>query len=248
LKPRALALALAALACTPMGALAGCESTQEKSAKLERIAKRESAEGARRKALAQRARSITRPSAVVEVTSATVLHSSEGAVAVLTLRNSSATALRELPVALTVYGAGGAKLYRNDAGGLSPTLAAVPLVGAHAEAVWVDDQVQVSATPLSARAEVGEGERVTGAIPAIAIEGARLSEGVAEGSVVNHSDVAQHELVVYALARRSGRIVAAGRAVVPQLAAGASERFQAFLIGEPRGARLEASAQPTTLG
>jgi len=248
LRRLALALALAALACAPVGTLAGCESTQEKSAKLERLAKRQAGASARRKALAQRARSIARPSAVVAVTSATVLHSSEGAVAVVTLHNSSATTLRELPIALTVYGAGGAKLYRNDTAGLAPTLAAAPLVGAHAGAVWVDDQVQVSATPSSAHAEVGEGERVTGAIPAIAIHGARLSEGVAEGSVVNHSRVGQHELVVYALARRGARIVAAGRAVVPQLEAGASQRFQAFLIGRPQGARLEVSAAPGSFG
>ena len=44
-----LALALAAIA------LAGCETTQEKSAKLEKVAKREAGEAVGRKALAQRA-------------------------------------------------------------------------------------------------------------------------------------------------------------------------------------------------
>jgi hypothetical protein len=53
---------------------------------------------------------------------------------------------------------------------------------------------------------------------------------------------------VYGLARRGGRIVAAGRAVLPEVAANASAPFQAFLVGAPQGATLEASAPPTTLG
>jgi hypothetical protein len=45
---------------------------------------------------------------------------------------------------------------------------------------------------------------------------------------------------------QGGRIVAAGRAVLPEVAAGASVPFQAFLVGAATGARLEASAPPTT--
>ena len=67
------------------------------------------------------------------------------------------------------------------------------------------------------------------------------------GTVRNRSTVTQQDLVVYAVARRGGKIVAAGRAVLPEVAAGASVPFQAFLVGEPSGARLEASAPPTTL-
>jgi hypothetical protein len=239
---RRIALALTALA------LVGCESTQEQSARLERIAKRETAEAAHRKTASQRALSITRPSTVIHVLSATVVHSSEGAAVAVILHNSSPTASSDVPIEVAVEGAGGAKLYTNATPGLSPTLVAVPLVGAQSSAMWVDDQVQTPATPLSVHAEVGEGERASGQVPSIQVAGAHLGEGTAEGSVVNRSGVDQHEVVVYALARRGGSIVAAGRAVVPQLAPGASERFQAFLIGEPRGAQLEVSAQPTTLG
>jgi hypothetical protein len=41
---------------------------------------------------------------------------------------------------------------------------------------------------------------------------------------------------------------AAGRAVLPEVSAGASLPFQAFLQGNPSGARLEASAPATTFG
>jgi hypothetical protein len=52
---------------------------------------------------------------------------------------------------------------------------------------------------------------------------------------------------VFIVARRGERVVAAGRSIVPRLKAGASVSFTAFLIGDPRDARLTAAAPPTTL-
>ena len=69
----------------------------------------------------------------------------------------------------------------------------------------------------------------------------------AEGNIVNHSSVSQQELLVDALARRGGKIVAAGRAVLQQVPAGATTRFQTFFIGPSKGAQLQVSAPPTTL-
>jgi hypothetical protein len=124
------------------------------------------------------------------------------------------------------------------------------LLPAHAVMTWIDDQVQASGTPASVSVKVGEGTPATGAIPQLSVEGAHLAEGgtEAEGNLVNHSPVAQQELVVYALARRAGRIVAAGRAVLAQAPAGTSSPFQIFFVGDPRGARLEVSAPATTPG
>ena len=122
------------------------------------------------------------------------------------------------------------------------------LLPAHATSTWIDDQVQAAGTPASVSAKVGEGQAVTGAIPSIAVAGAHLSEGQVEGSVVNRSQVGQRELVVDAIARRAGKIVAAGRAVVPQAEAGSSTHFQAFLIGSAQGAQLDVSAPASIVG
>ncbi len=232
---RLLALALAAIA------LAGCESTQEKSAKLEKIAKAQLKR-------TQASLSIARQSTIVTVDSTAVLRSPEGTAAAVTLHNTSARALRNVPIVITVKSSSGATLYTNATPGQAGALVSVPLLAAHASSTWVDDQVQVSATPASVSAKVGEGEQASGTIPNIAIVDAHLSEGTAAGTVVNHSSVAQRELVVYAVARRAGAIVAAGRAIVPQVEAGASERFQAFLVGSSQGAQLELGAPPTTFG
>jgi hypothetical protein len=228
-------------------ALAGCETTAEQSARLEREAARGGASAARGGGL-----SIARESRLVEVVQETVLHSPEGSAVVLRLRNRSGTALRDVPLAVTVRDARGAVLYTNSTPGLARTLVSAPLLGAHGELTWIDDQVQGAGAPVSVSAKVGEAPAFSGPIPRIAVEGAHLvedpSNGLgAEGTVANRSGVVQRELVVYALAERAGRIVAAGRAVLAQAPAGASTRFQVFFIGDPRGARLRFDAPASTL-
>ena len=242
---RRAALALLALALT------GCETTAQKSAKLERVAKQLQASEAAKNGPAKRGLSITKQSRSVQVLAASVLHSPEGNAVVLTLHNTSARSLSDVPIAITVYDAHGAPLYTNSEPGLSAALVSAPLLRGHATTIWIDDQISTAATPASVRAKVGEGSpaRAT-AISRLTVEGAHLSEATGgeavEGSVVNHSPVAQREVVVNALARRGGKIVAAGRAVLPQVAgAGAATHFQLYLIGDPRGARLVFSAAPT---
>ena len=240
---RLVALALVALTLT------GCESTQDKAAKLERAAKRHEELATNG---AQHGLSITRLSTKVEVVSSSVLNSSEGAAAVVTLRNLSPTPLRNVPIEIAVKSSSGAVSYTNDAAGLSAGLASVPLVPAHGETTWIDDQVQASGGAASVEAKLGEGEAVKMALPQLTVQGAHLFEDPtnglgAEGTLLNHSRVTQKELVLYAVARRGGTITAAGRAVLPEAPAGASTPFQIFFIGNPHGGKLEVIAPPSTI-
>jgi hypothetical protein len=237
-----VALALAVLALT------GCETTAEKSAQLERAAKAHAlAAGPGARGL-----SISRPSRVVKVLATAVVHSREGSAAVVRLRNTSAHALRDVPIEIHVLDAHGRSIYANTVAGLSPALTSVALLPAGGEFTWVDDQIQAAGVPASVHAIVGEARAVGAAIPQLAISGAHGTEAGgeagAEGSVVNHSAAAQRELVVYAVARRGSQTLAAGRALLQQVPARASVRFQLFFIGDPRGARLQFSAPATTLG
>jgi hypothetical protein len=239
---RLAALALVALALT------ACESNQERSAKLAKAAKAVEREAANRRALAQRALTITRPSAKVKVTSAAIVRGAEGAAAVVSLRNISSKPLRDVPIQIVVRNAAGASVYTNDVAGLSPTLASIALIPAHAEQTWIDDQVQATGTPASVSVKVGEGTPTAAAVPQLSVQGTHLSEAQAEGSIVNHSVLAQEEVVIDAVARRAGRIVAAGRAVLASAPAGASTPFQIFFVGDPAGAQLEVDAPATTSG
>jgi hypothetical protein len=239
---RRAALALAALA--PV--LAGCQTTAEKSAKLERAARLHPV------AVAQ-GLSIARTSSRVKVTGTSLLHSSEGAVAIVELRNVSDRPLRSVPLAITVSDAHGATVYQNNAPGLEAALASVPSLAAHATFTWVDDQLPASTAGARVTARVGEPPALPGTVPELRVSGVHLVEdptnGIgAAGTVSNPSRLAQAKLVIFAIARRAGRIVAAGRAVLPELAAGSQLPFQVFFVGDPRGAQLEASAPATTAG
>jgi hypothetical protein len=230
----ALALALAALT------LSGCETTAEKSAKLERAAKRVAH-------AAQSGLSIAHPSTVVKVIDSEIVRGSEGTAVVLRLRNDSARALGAVPIAISLKDAKGAPVYSNSTPGLAKTLTSIALLGPHATATWIDDQIEASGAS-SVSAEVGEGKLVSGALPKLATHDATISEGSVEGMLTNSSSTAQSELVIYAVATRAGRTVAAGRAVLASVAAGASTPFQAFFVGDPHGARLQLSAPPTSVG
>jgi len=239
---RAAVFVLAALA------LAGCESNQQRSAKLEKAAVRQQRETRQRSALAQRGVSITHPSTKVKVIATAVVKGSEGSAAVVTVHNVSSTSLRDVPIQIDVRNAQGASIYTNSVPGLSATLASAALVPAHATLTWIDDQVQATGTPKSVAAKIGEGTPVGAPTPHLSTTGVHMTEGHAEGNVVNHSPVDQQELVVDAVARRAGKIVAAGRAVLPTAPSGNSTPFQIFFVGNPAGGQLEVNAPATTSG
>jgi hypothetical protein len=238
--------AAAAVVVLALLALSGCETTAEKSAQLEK--------SAHHTHLAEQGLSITRQSRDVHVLGAILLRGTEASAAVVSLQNSSARTLRNLPIAITVKDAHGSTLFQNNAPGLEAALTSLALLPAHARAMWVDDQVQASAAVASVSAIAGVAPVAARPAPQIEVQGVRFSEegastgAGASGTVRNRSAITQQSLVVYVVARRSGNVVAAGRAVLPEVGAGASVPFQAFLVGTPRGAQLEASAPPTTLG
>jgi hypothetical protein len=226
--------------------LAGCESNVERSAHLAKLAHHHHV---------QQGLSIAHISADVEVVETTVLRGAEGAaVAVVRMRNRAPRALREVPIAITVKDTGGRTLYQNNAPGLEATLTSLASLPAHGEATWVDDQVQASSAPASASAIVGEAPAASGPLPRIEVAGLHPGEESATGgrnvagTVRNRSGVTQQSLVIYVLAKRDSKIVAAGRAQLAEVTAGASVPFQAFLVGSSSGGKLEASAPPTTLG
>jgi hypothetical protein len=189
----------------------------------------------------------------VKILSTDVLQDENGTAAVVRLRNVSKSALWQLPVAIDVRGAGRKSLFRNDQPGLEPTLAHIPLLRPRETFTWVNDQVAATGKPKAVTAKIGRGSAIKDAgIPKILLSSTRLENdpvsGVAAvGFAANRSKVEQRKLVVFVVARRGGRVVAAGRAQIPKLKPGKRAKFQAFFIGNPRGARLELSAPPSVV-
>jgi hypothetical protein len=240
-RARGAPIALGAIATTLV--LCGCQSTQERSAELQRAAKHE--------VLSTQGVSVAKENPSVEVLQSTVVHSHEGTAVVVALRNTSPHALENAPIEVTVRDAHGAVLYQNNASGLEPSLTTVSLLAPGQETIWVDDQVTASGTPVSASALVGEAAQASGSIPQLTVAGTHLSveagaEATLSGTVENHSPTTQQNLVVYAVARRASKVVATGRAVLPEVATGANVQFQIYFVGDPSGAQIQTSAPATT--
>jgi hypothetical protein len=234
--PSVLAAGFLTLACC------GCESTAQKSAQIEKLAKHER--------LALQGVAVTKENPSVRVLQSTVVHSKEGTAVVVELRNVSTRALENAPIEITVRDAKGGTLYQNNQPGEDPSLTRVSLLEPGARTVWVDDQVQVRGAPASASALVGVGTSGSAGTPVMAVSRTRLSseggEAGESGTVTNRSQITQQHVAVYAVARKGNRVVAAGRAVLPEVAPGANVPFQVYFVGNPSGARIETNAPPTT--
>jgi hypothetical protein len=223
----------------------GCQTTAEKSAAL--------AKKFHRQTIDQHGLSIARTSREVRAIETAVVHDANGTAAVVTLRNDASRAFREVPIAITLTAPGGRVVYQNNAAGLDPSLTSTSLA-AHQTFTWVDDQVGTGAFPATALARVGEGAADAGTVsaggPRLAARSVRLVEDpangtAAQGTVTNHSSVTQRNVVVFAVARRNGKVVAAGRALLATVPGGGSSPFQIFFIGNPSGGKLEVSVPAT---
>lgn len=224
-------------------ALAGCESTQAKSARLERAAKA---------AKVEKGLVVSQDAAEITVEGSTVLQDSNGAAIVVELRSTAAKSLVGLPIATTVEDAGGQPVYTNDTPGLDASLVSVPALAGGETLAWVNDQVTLAGEGKTVVARVGVGGKPgPSPLPRMEVTALKTAEDpgggglTVVGSVANRSSVAQKRLVVFVVGRKGDKVVSAGRAIVEELAPGQSVNFSAFPIGDPTGAELSASAPPT---
>lgn len=237
---RALPWLLAAGATAAL--CSGCQTTAQRSAELEKHAKHQ--------VLASKGVTVTRENPDVEVLQSSIVRSSEGTAVVVSLRNLSSHPLENAPIQITVRDASGKTLFQNNQPGLDPSLTTVSLLSPHAETIWIDDQVPASGVPASAVALVGEATQASARPPSLSVSPAAIAheggEVTATGTVTNRSRIAQQHLVVYTIARRGSKIVAAGRAVLPEALPGKTVPFQVYFVGNPQGAKLQTSAPATT--
>jgi hypothetical protein len=182
-----------------------------------------------------------------------VLQDENGTAAVIVLRSRATAPLHGVPVEIEVAGAGGKTLFKNDQPGIDPALVGPSVLLPGKEFAWVNDQVVATAKAVSVNATPGAPkDRPSGELPRIEVTAPRLQgdpvSGIqATGTVTNRSQVEQTDLVLYCVARRDERIVAAGRGAIPKLKPGKRLPYHVFFIGNPRGAKLSIEAPPTVL-
>lgn len=235
--PIALAGACAALA------LAGCESTQSKSAELE-------AKGGDLVKVTKL--DVGAENRHVDVVEKVVLTDVNGTAVAVVMKNGSQEGLADAPIQIDVKDAKGKSVFKNNLSGTETSLVQVPVVKPSSEVFWVHDQVLPlgGGTPAKVDVTVGEAKPLPNDIPEIVVSPPKLNRDPVSGlevtgTVTNESDVEQSNLVLYAIARKGGKIVAAGRGMIAKLKTdGSPATYHIFFIGNPAGAEVSVIAPP----
>lgn len=238
----ATALPAAVLVCGALLA-AGCQSTQDKAAKLAASSS---------EAFEETGVTVTEENPDVEVVKTWTVSDANGTAVAVRVRNTGDQRLVDVPIAVDVQDAAGASVFRNDDPGLEPSLAGLPLLRAGETITWVNDQVTPTGEPAAAEAKVGVQKDVLAPkeprLTLQQITRERDAEGeVVSGFIMNKSDIDQRNVVVYGVATKGGDVIAAGRGQVPRVQAGKRVRFNVFFIGDPRGGTLDLAVPATVL-
>jgi hypothetical protein len=220
--------------------LAGCETTQDKAREI----------AARAQANAPKPRVITKENKDVKVVDTTLLSDQNGDAVVVTLKNEGKDTLVNVPIVVDLS-AGKKSVYRNDEAGLETALNHVPVIQPGETVDWVNDQVNPISKPDSAKVKVGIPEAPAPAkIPEVIVSPPRMQNSSlgpkVSGTVTNKSQIDQLKLVLFAVARSGGRVVAAGRGGVKKLKAGDGHAYSLFFIGNPTGGDVTVTGPPTT--
>ena len=224
--------------------LTGCESTKSKSARLELegedLVKTEKVD-------------IGSANKQIDIVDKTVLTDVNGTAVAVVMKNDSQGGLADAKISVDVKGANGKSVYRNDQSGVETSLIQVPVVAAGGEVIWVNDQVIPTGKPKSVDVTVGEAKQLPDELPEIEVSEPEMktdpTSGIeAVGTVTNKSDIEQIDIVLYAIARKGGKIVAAGRGQIANLKTdGKPASYHIFFIGNPTGADVTVVAPPVNL-
>jgi hypothetical protein len=234
---------LALVAMAGMVTLAACESTQDKAKKLQKSGS---------KAFTAKGLRVTKLSKDVKVRGTAIFSDENGTAVAVRLQNTSDKTLRRVPIAIDVRNGKGKSVFKNDFPGLDPALVGISVLRPGEKVTWVNDQVLATGKPAKVKVKVGVAGEGPGRLPRIEVTPPKLEGDPVSGlSVVgrarNRSDTLQRQLTLYAVAQKGGRIVAAGRGGIEKLRPGdKGAGYQIFFIGNPKGAKVELAAPPTT--
>ena len=226
-------------------AATGCESTQDKAARVQK-------ENARRQKLASIPLTVPKTDRRIQVLGTTVLRGKEANAVVVTLRNSSPKAIADIPIAVDVLSPKGRRITTNTAPGTDHWLNHVPLIRPGQTIDWVNDQFDPDTKSVSAKVRVGIGTSVARPYPdANLLKTHYFKDPISgtsfTGKARSNAPVNQERLVVFSVGRQGGRIVSAGRGVVERLRAngGNKSTFTIFYVGaDPKSVQLSTLAPP----
>jgi len=183
----------------------------------------------------------------VRVVRTSVVSGKDGSAIVVVLRNRGEAPVNDLPIEVGRRGGDPLNAGRN----VSYFQSHAPAIAPGAEATWVYvTKERIGSGPVFARlgtppAIAPKADRV----PALEVSERGTHSGKAGSSVIaevaNDSGIPQYGLDVYAVARRGGRYVAAGRASLTHLGVDQKAELTLNLIGDAKGSQIQIYAPPT---
>jgi hypothetical protein len=236
-------VALAALLTVVI--LAGCESTEQESAKIGKQLGSGSAAAA--------VTTIKSSNHAVRVDRSVLVHSASGTAAAIELTSTSATPQVDIPIVITVDDAAGKAVYTNDTVGTTSPEGELSLLEPGATVWWVDANVIASGgSATSVTATIGApAASAPASLPTLAARhlgaGSNFVGPYIGGTVSNGSATAQSQVAIYAVALEGREVVAAGQSLVPAVAAHGSMAFQVTVFGTTKGATPFVSVAPARL-
>lgn len=189
----------------------------------------------------------------IEVLDKTILTDQYGTAVIVRLKNTGTQSQVDVPIQIDVKDPKGKSVFRNDTEGLEDGLLNIQVIEPGKETWWVHDQVFPSGKAASVEVTIGKSEvpppdsvpKLTATKPEINVD--PVSGIEVQGEITNESDVEQTDLLIYAVATRGGKVLAAGRGLIPKLKTGPKgEAYNIFFIGDPKGGDIEVFATPNT--
>lgn len=221
--------------------LAGCESTQDESARI-------AAElGPVKK---EKGLDIDEESKDVKVLDTTVLSDANGTAVVVSVENESDQDLLDVPIGIDVLDAKGKSVYKNDSPGLQEGLTSIPLLKAGETLEWVNNQVLPIGEPKKVEVQIGaDAETLSEDLPDVEVQDPKLEKdpvsGINAAGVALNNTTEQQALLIYGVAREGDEIVAAGRALLEKIAPEKQRVYHVYFIGNPEGAQIDVTSFPT---
>ena len=169
------------------------------------------------------------------------------------LAASSSASSAPVPIQVDIKDPKGKSVFKNDTEGLEDGLLNIQVAEPGQETWWVHDQVFPTGKAAGLDVTIGKSEvSPPASVPTLTASKPEINRdpvsGIeVQGEITNESEVEQTDLLVYAVATKGGKVVAAGRGLIPKLKTGPKgEPYNIFFIGDPTGADIEVFATPNT--
>ena len=214
-----------------LAVLSGCESTFDKAEQLR----------AEQGTIAEVVAVDVQQTEGVTAETLAIIPSEDGLMAAVVIEvSSTGPGLLWAPIEVTLLDAGGAEVGTNNVAGADPTLIHLPSLVEGGTALYVNDQIAITGTPVEAQVTVAGVPVTAQLLPGLKVENAIVTEDPSFGttwtaSVVNNTDVRQEQVIVQAILRDGTTITSAGLAIVQGLDPGATAEVQGFFLGTGKG-------------